>query len=81
MEEINEKKNVFKENLSFGIQNRTEQAEFVKRYREKHGLDEYGYSLDKKFKRPKGGYQRERGDDDLRSRWADADDDMDNEDN
>lgn len=71
-EKTDEKGDSFKERLRAGVPTREQQAESAKKYREAHGLDEHGNSLDKNAKRPDGGYERERGDEGPRSRWDSA---------
>lgn len=74
-QKLEEKRQSFAEGLKVGAPSQEKQAEVAKAYREKHNLDEHGNSLDKNAKRPEGGFERERGDDDPRSRWEDAEED------
>lgn len=53
--------------------------EMADQYKSEHKLDDHGNSIDPNAKRPEGGYERERGDDDPRSRWEDSEDEKNTE--
>jgi len=79
-EKKEDRKNDFLESLRKGVPSEKEQAAVAKDYREKHNLDEHGNSLDKNAKRPEGGFERVRGDDNPRSKF-DVDDGNNEKDN
>ncbi len=76
---MEEKRNAFEERLKAGAPTREQIYAEAKKYREAHGLDENGNRMDNK--RPEGGYERERGDDNPRSRWEEPDEGKENKEN